>query len=128
MKTLRKYFITICFSIDFKMVSKFNKVQQSEHFYKLYFYILSCPITRKTVKRDKRLSKGLNYHVYYCRNHFGSILCRILQRQNLMLCVFLTKFSLYGVKLRYMGYFESLLLPKEEKLIYYFHLGTGLGV
>ena len=32
-----------------------------------------------------------------------------------------------GAKLRYMGYFASLLHPKEEKLGYYFKLGTCLG-
>ena len=35
-------------------------------------------------------------------------------------------FSLGG-KLRYMGYFASLWHPQEEKLGYYFQLGTCLG-
>ena len=32
-----------------------------------------------------------------------------------------------GAKLIYIGYFASLLHPQEEKLGYYFQLGTGLG-
>ena len=32
-----------------------------------------------------------------------------------------------GAKLRYMGYFASLLHPQEEKVGYYFQSGTCLG-
>ena len=32
-----------------------------------------------------------------------------------------------GTKLRYMGYFASLLHPQEEKVDYYFQSGTCLG-
>ena len=32
-----------------------------------------------------------------------------------------------GAKLRYMGYFASLLRPQEEKVGYYFQQGTCLG-
>ena len=42
------------------------------------------------------------------------------------LCAILTEILPLGAKLRYMGYFASLLHPQEETPGYYFHSGTCL--